>query len=430
MVQEIGTEAPATMFWGDAEIDWIVLHRVCEKLTDYHHFRTKFNIRTSDIKYFFQRFVEPDARSHHANRFSFLYELHRARGLKFTDERDRVFAFLGHYALRSSYYPNSEPAAITADYTKTVEQVYTDIAKWELRGNLGNSTLTALAAVQHMTLPSRHVGENQIAIETPGSDKNRLPFWAPDWRTYQGFILSEPINPHQAHGLSKPKLEIGEDDLILRIHGLEVDTVEACSRPLVLQEFHSKRDHEGSELPIEYLWHEICQKDRFNLSDDYVDGQKAFFAFMQTLSNGCVQIAGREGKPYAEISESRWLELAALYLVRAIGTSGAITPELLAIAEKAERGHEKEEWSRLANGASKNRKFARTKKGYYVLGPAVMEVDDIVCVLFGGKMPFCLRQLEGHYMLVGECSVHGLMKGEAIDMMARNELTEKVFELV
>lgn len=178
-------------------------------------------------------------------------------------------------------------------------QVYTDIAKWELRGSLGNSALTALAAVQHMNLPSRYVGEN------PALNKKRLPSWDPDWRTYQGFILSKPISPHQAHGTSKPKLEISEDDLVLRIHGLEVDTVEACSQPLVFQVFHNKRDRGGSELPIEYLWHKICQKDRFNLSDDYLDGQKAFFAFMQTLSNGCVQIAGREGKPYAEIHESR-----------------------------------------------------------------------------------------------------------------------------
>jgi hypothetical protein len=113
-----------------------------------------------------------------------------------------------------------------------------------------------------------------------------------------------------------------------------------------------------------------------------------------------------------------------------MGAADALTPELLEMAKKAERNHEKEEWSRVANGASKNRKFARTKKGYYVLGPAVMEVGDIVCVLFGGKMPFCLRQVGGQYMLVGECYAHGLMKGEALEMMARNEVTEKVFELV
>ena len=80
-------------------MDWMVLHRVCEKLTDYHYLRKRFDIRTSQIKYVFKRFVEPPRDSYHANRFDFMYELHRARGLKVTDQRDRVFAMLGHYSV-------------------------------------------------------------------------------------------------------------------------------------------------------------------------------------------------------------------------------------------------------------------------------------------------------------------------------------------
>ena len=72
------------MFWGNSEMEWTILHSVCENLTDYHLLRSKFNIRTSEIKYVFQRFVTPDITSHHANRVNFVYELHhRARGLKF-----------------------------------------------------------------------------------------------------------------------------------------------------------------------------------------------------------------------------------------------------------------------------------------------------------------------------------------------------------
>jgi hypothetical protein len=429
IVQEVGTRASSTIFWGDAEIDWEVLYNVCEELTHYHHLRTEFDIRTSEIKFLFQRFVEPDASSYHANRFNFIYELHRARGLKFTDQHDRIFAFLGHYALGMVDSPDPKSVAIQPDYTKTVEQVYIDVAKWALKSIQGSSALIALAAVQHLSLPSRHTLEKQQDIGTPAPDKNRLPSWVSDWRTYQGFILSEPINPHRAHGSSKPKLEIDEDDPILQIQGLEIDTIEACSRVLD-KEFHKKADKPGFELTVEYLWREICQKGRFNLSHEYLDGQKAFFAFMQTLSNGCVQIAGRGSKSYDEISESRWLEQAALYLKKFICRPDMIAPELLKMAEQADRNQVKEEWSRSANGASKNRIFARTRKGYYILGPAVMEVGDVVCVLFGGKMPFCLRPMGQQYMLGGECYAHGLMKGEAIDMMDRNKLVEKDFKLV
>ena len=87
-------------------------------------------------------------------------------------------------------------------------------------------------------------------------------------------------------------------------------------------------------------------------------------------------------------------------------------------------------WSRAANGASKHRAFARTAKGYFVLGPAVLKVGDVVCVLFGGKMPFCLRPWGRHYLLVGECYVHGLMDGEAMKMLEREEVAEEVFDVI
>ena len=172
----------------------MILHRVCEKLTDYHHLRSRFNIHTSDIKYVFQRFIEPNEDSYHANRFSFIYELHRARGLKVTDPRDRVFAMLGHYSIRK---PNTELAAMKADYKKTIAQVYIDVAERSLKGD---SSLIALAAAQHMDLPSNKEPPKQLNDRAPAVDENTLPSWVPDWRTYQGFILSEPINPHRAHG--------------------------------------------------------------------------------------------------------------------------------------------------------------------------------------------------------------------------------------
>lgn len=55
---------------------------------------------------------------------------------------------------------------------------------------------------------------------------------------------------------------------------------------------------------------------------------------------------------------------------------------------------------------------------------------DVVCVLFGNKVPFCLRPMGRRYLLVGECYVHGLMKGEAMDMLAQNELYKKGFDIV
>lgn len=416
------------MFWGECEIDWMALHRVCDRLTDYHHLRSKLDIRTANVKYVFQRFIQPDPKSYHANRFNFIYELHRARGLHLTDERDRIFAWLGHYSIHTK---NQQLAMLEADYKKSVVEIYTDVAKRALVGEsdeANGSALIALAAVQHMSLPSKSGKEIELNDQVGITDAKTLPTWVPDWRTYQSFILSEPIVPHRAHGTSTPKLEIMGDESILKIHGVTFDVVKRCSRSLKAKEFHAKPTRDETELAIEYLWHQVCEKGEFNLIESYPDGQEALFALMQTLSNGCVQIAGRENKAYRDIPRTRWLEQHATYLAKVLDWS--ICPKLEMLAKRVAGEHEGEHWSRAANGASKNRKFARTEKDYYVLGPKVMEKGDIICVLFGGKMPFCLRPWRNQYLFVGECYVHGLMDGEAMEMMRQGHLSEETFEIV
>ncbi|KAI9771043.1 MAG: hypothetical protein M1839_002979 [Geoglossum umbratile] len=428
IVQEIGTKAPATLLWGDAEIDWKLVHIVCEKLTDYHHLRKHFNIQTDLIKYVFQRFIAPPMTSRHANRFSLIYELHRARHLQVTDARDRVFAMLGHYSV---CWDNERLAALRADYEKTLEQVYVEVA---VKALTGDKSLIILAAVQHPKLPSGTEAPNQESDQTRVVDGKTLPSWVPNWESFSErtfahhafvtHILSEPISPHCAHGETSPKLKIDEPTLVLGVSGVKLDVVEACSEPLRPREFHL--DSSGRALAIKTLWHDICGKGRFDLEERYINGESTFFAYTQTLSNGCVATSSREPRAYHEIPKSEWCAQGAAYLTEALGQSDDVSPALHEVA--ADGDHYK--WSRAANGASTHRAFARTAEGYFVLGPKVMEVGDIVCVLFGGKMPFCLRPWGRHYLLIGECYVHGLMNGEAMEMLKQGKVEEAEFHIV
>ncbi|RSL58747.1 hypothetical protein CEP54_007648 [Fusarium duplospermum] len=56
-----------------------------------------------------------------------------------------------------------------------------------------------------------------------------------------------------------------------------------------------------------------------------------------------------------------------------------------------------------------------TEKGWMGLGPRFVQPGDIVAVLFGADIPYILRPVEDHYILVGECYVHGIMDGELMD---------------
>ncbi|KAK2603103.1 hypothetical protein N8I77_009585 [Diaporthe amygdali] len=434
IVQEIGTSTPATMIWGDATIDWDTLASVCERLKGYHDLRSALGISTSDISFLYRRFIEPDEKTHHANRFNFVYELQRGRHLRFSDDRDRVFVYLGHFSVRTRHPLGCGPLSIRADYTKTVEQTYIDVAVQILRANPASACIV-LAAVQHPPhgLPSL-VGPRSKTEVNPvprPRDEHSLPSWVPDWRRSEGIILAEPVCPHLAHGKSTTQLEVVEHDgLVLRFDGVKIDSIEECSLPLRDRDFYEKKTPGSPSTTIEGLWREICGKESFSLEDDYLNGKAAFFAFMQTLSNGCVQAAGHECRPYHDVPERVWLQKATSYIVETLGTYGDVSEDIRSVAGETGREGVHETWSRWAASAADSRIFARTRSGYYVLGPVALEVGDIVCVLFGCKVPFCLRPMGERYLLVGECYVHGLMKGGAMDMLARDQLHKKTFDIV
>jgi hypothetical protein len=323
---------------------------------------------------------------------------------------------LGHYSIQK--VGNEELKALQANYKKTTAQVYIEVA---VRALTGDSSLITLAAVQHPSLPK---ASTQGSSESKGIAGNTLPSWVPDWDTWETKILSEPISTHCAHGNTSSRLKIDKSSLVLSVHGIRLDVIEAASMPLKDREFYPVSP--GQDLAIELLWHNICRKEQFDFEAKYLNGESAFFAYVQTLSDGSVTTSSWDTRNYHDISKTEWLAQGAAYLTMVLGQSDDVSPAIYKAAENGD--HLK--WSRAANGASKQRKFARTKKGYYVLGPKVLEAGDIVCVLLGGKMPFCLRPLGSKYLLIGECYVHGLMDGEAMDMLKRREVSEEIFDII
>ncbi|GAB7349496.1 hypothetical protein MBLNU459_g0206t2 [Dothideomycetes sp. NU459] len=90
--------------------------------------------------------------------------------------------------------------------------------------------------------------------------------------------------------------------------------------------------------------------------------------------------------------------------------------------------------SRFADIGQRMRFFV-TDSGLMGMGPATMEQTDVVVVLFGGNSPFVLRrdrEAKGGYLLVGTCYIYGIMKGEFIQELRRNDELDsrnEVFEL-
>ena len=70
-----------------------------------------------------------------------------------------------------------------------------------------------------------------------------------------------------------------------------------------------------------------------------------------------------------------------------------------------------------------------TQTGYVGLVPEVTATDDLVCVLYGCDTPVILRPENAHFVLIGECYIHGLMDGELVDALRFGAVSETCFEV-
>jgi hypothetical protein len=65
--------------------------------------------------------------------------------------------------------------------------------------------------------------------------------------------------------------------------------------------------------------------------------------------------------------------------------------------------------------------------GYLGLVPDSTQTGDLVCVLFGGRMPFILRETKEYHVFVGDSYVHGLTCGESMRDFERGLYEGEVF---
>lgn len=81
--------------------------------------------------------------------------------------------------------------------------------------------------------------------------------------------------------------------------------------------------------------------------------------------------------------------------------------------------------------ACEKRRFVITERGYLGLTPDQPRQGDVLAVLYGGELPVILHAFKenGEYQLVGESYVHGIMNGEALDILANEDRGVEVIAL-
>ena len=242
-------------------------------------------------------------------------------------------------------------------------------------------------------------------------------------------MLGYPTSIYHAAGNTSPSLETARLPEALLPRGLRIDTIAKYSSVLSYHHFalHSPiYMHKRNQFRI--VWETLCGFSEYNRNYPYVTQDTAFFAYCQTVTaGGLVKTVRARDKFNSYPTEQEYLADGAAYLMKTVTDTTAITVSE-DLKEMAKQG-DASSFSNCAAVVCRTRMIAITTKGYYCLVPAFVELGDIICILFGGMTPFVLRPVEDRFILLGECYVHGLMAGEAMESMRRGELEKEWLEI-
>ena len=331
--------------------------------------------------------------------------LHTMRDTNCSNPRDKVYAFLNH---PSAFDLVSGKPIVLPDYTKSVEQIYCEVAIAGLESRLS----AVLCSISHPF----------------GSLLNgTLPTWVPNYVDDDrppsiitgGFNTCLDLKPDVAISNSKTEIHLG---------GLVFDSIEKITNETLSSLLLKLNQYFTGPSVAKHRRVAILQE-----TMDFVrmtDTKRAYPRLSVDLITTLITaMSGSAVNPEA----NTLVYLADFYSYSAQlplplstpDTRGSLTEaQVTYLASRGNALHFEQNTL-----TSINRKPFCTPKGYIGLAPEIAEEGDIVCVIFGCKFPIVLRPQGDHYLLLGACYVLGIMQGEAIEMMRNGELEKQVFEI-
>ncbi|KAH8767859.1 heterokaryon incompatibility protein-domain-containing protein [Hyaloscypha finlandica] len=251
------------------------------------------------------------------------------------------------------------------------------------------------------------IGEGLPAILRLVAGRQRvpgLPSWCPNLNSYQyanqlqanwyrAGLLIEETEAEVFRG----KTTAANNHLV--ISGFQADTVSET----VAAEYPSLRGELKSNLVGDFLtWEAQCLALAQKITSETVPMGHIF-----TLTGDTRQ------KPLHTKDEDfhqAYVDLLANMNSVAQGRGGAFPPK-----ERRELFHH---MANEISGICRGRRYFGTEKGCLGVGPLELKKGDTVCVLYGTKPPYVLREVEektGEWSLIGDAFVHGLMElGETL----------------
>jgi len=351
--------------WGATQISWDALLRTClwgvlfranhDKARPYSISSLHFPLASTNSPV--SRLYQPLGVGSGIGSVFFLDVLSRGSHLYMSDERDRVYAFLG---LASCPAVEIEP-----DYTRTFLEVYHDFA------------CKYVSAARDIRLLN-YISHSESTLSED------FPSWVPRWN-----ILDQSL-PAPEHGDSMTSAsELTFTPVLLsktelQVRGVIVDTV--CETIEI-----EKQDGQGLQTYCDTkgAWEQLSHRDERTV---YPPWQR-LLAFLTTLTCGNTLPIGYE--PWVAYQKEQ-----EQYIQHLFQPNSTPKPQV-----------ERDEFhKRICQTVANNRMvFIVTSRGYWGLASQPVKKGDYCCILFGETGPCILRDAETpkRYKMVGQAHITG-----------------------
>ena len=180
------------------------------------------------------------------------------------------------------------------------------------------------------------------------------------------------------------------EDNVLLIHGFRIDRISSLSNPCV-----SRSIRDGIRLVNSWI-----PKGPTAL---YPTGETIFDAFLKTV---VANMSNAKDKPQRG-GRAHW-DIEKCYF--AAGDFGREGEHVFHYAQC--------------------RRLAYSINGYMALVSHQAKEGDLLYALFGGSVLYALRPKGDQFILVGECYVHGLMDGEAMQSLETGQAVTEVVSII
>ncbi|KAI4223034.1 MAG: hypothetical protein LQ349_007509 [Xanthoria aureola] len=302
-------------------------------------------------------------------------------GARFTASvpHDYIYAFLGHPSARG---PDGVDF-VKVDDSKSLNDLYLDVAEKLLAQAHGD--LTLLSIVYHT-----------------GNSLSTGPSWVPQWHQSSPCIIAPLPGQHVWYNASLsesteskiPVMAGLAEGARLYTRGITFDTVSTCSAAL------ERSPNAALNHTVEAAW-SLFQP----LSSTEV---------LDALSLVLIWGLGGYTGSAAEDDFQKHKTSFVSYCLAETTLDPAIKSEMIRIQEGLSEEGNGVAYKVRVRECCPERKVFKTASGRFGLGPSAMRPGDICCILFGARVPFVIRRCDQAFKLVGECYIHGVMRGEIV----------------